>query len=97
LKSIIPSFEIGMTAVEVVAEIVRIHPKIEALGFYVYAPHYNIMESRKIPLLPHLLYHDPSKKVVGLKRHEITAEKLNQIIASFQNKNLVLAVLSKKK
>ena len=63
------------------------------LTFYVYNPHYNIEEIPKTPLLPVLLYHDPSKDTASSKRSDITVENLNRIISSLPEDS-VLGVLS---
>jgi len=93
LDNIIKSFRIGMTATEVVVEIVRINPEISSLSFYEYAPHYNMEESQKKPILPTLLFHDPTQETIKLKREEITAENLKRITDSLEQ-DRVIGVLS---
>lgn len=94
-----PNFRIGMTAVEVVVEIVRTKSFINKLAFYIYNPHYTIEEirrnTRKKNLFVHnLVHHDPSVETVILKRDEITADNLERIIKSLKEDS-VLGVLSK--
>ena len=83
-----------MTASEVVAEVVRINPEISHLSFYIYKPHYNVKESRKKPLLPVLLFHDPSQETVRLKREEMIMGKLKSVIDSLEE-DAVIGVFSR--
>jgi len=74
LNNIIPSFRIGMTAPEVVAEIVKVNPEIRAVSFHPYTPRKNVKEN-SLPLsFSRLLYHDSSKeRIIKLTREEIAA------------------------
>lgn len=92
-----PNFRLGMTAIEVIAEIIRVHSArvIDYLVFYVYKPHYNKRELKKKNLLiSDLLYHDPlDKNIVVLKREDIITQGLGKIISSLKEGS-VLSVLS---
>jgi len=91
-----PAFEIGMTAIEAVVKVLLIHPKIEALSFYVYAPRLNIKEVRGEPPFLKPLFHDPSRETFGLKWHDAAAGiKMQEIIMNLNDEDLVIAVLSK--
>ena len=56
MNNLKPAFKVGMTAVEVVVEIVRVNPEIPKLSFYVYTPKYNIKELHKSERENLLLY-----------------------------------------
>lgn len=100
-----PDFKVGMTAIEVLNEILKVNPEVGSLWFYVYTPHYNVGESRKnalipqlrTPLMPQLLFHDTCKETLNLTWNEITVKKIKQIMADLHNEDLVLGVLSKVK
>ena len=98
MNNLKPAFRVGMTAVEVVAEIVRVNPEIKKLSFYVYAPKYNIKELHKSKrenlLLPQLLIHDSAKETIRLDRDKITVENLTEIIRVLKEDS-VIGVLSK--
>ena len=89
-----PAFQIGMTAMKVVVEIVRINPKISNLGFCRYVPHYNVKESWEKPLLPLSLLHDPTIETIKLKREEATTENLKRIVDSLEE-DTVIGVISR--
>jgi len=66
------NFTLGMTAPEVLAEIVRINPIIKALFFHTYTPSKNVQESHLPFPLSRLLFHDASREnVIRLEREEI--------------------------
>lgn len=95
MNNIIKSaFQIGMTASETIVEIIRINPEISYTNFYIYKPHYNVNELRKKLLLPKLLFHDPSRETVRLKREKIMMGNLKSIVDSLE-KDTVIGVLSK--
>lgn len=95
-----PVFRIGMTATEVVAEIVRANPGITMLSFYVYVPKRNIGElasSKGENLsLKDLLFHRPSEPTLTLERKKITAVNLAEVIRTLQvfDRDSVAAVMS---
>ena len=77
-----PIFEMGMTAMEVVAEIVRIIPEIEKLTFMVYTPRLNVGEfykgERSLPL-EGLLSHRPAESSLWLDRDDIASVLTEEI------------------
>jgi len=87
-----------MTASEVLAEILRIHPEIESLLFHTYIPHLNKKELNKNHHfdLWELLWHTPPQQLLKLKRNEIAPENLNRFISSV-GKHKVLAIMSEVK
>ena len=88
-------FRTGMTAVEVVAEIVRQNPVISALAFYAYAPKQNVCEMKSLPFVDRLLLHDSAAgKEKWLSRAEITQDNLYKMIGDLKE-GRVLSVLSK--
>ena len=76
-----PVFEIGMTALEVVAEIVRVNPEIGKLIFMVYAPRLNVGEvqakadkqGKGILLLERLLAHRWAEASLRLDRDGVAS------------------------
>jgi len=88
-------FETGMTAVEVVAGIIKQNPRIKALSFYICTPKKNVSETPGYHSFGRLLSHNsPNGKEIWLKREEITADKLYGMIGGLGREH-VLAVLSK--
>ncbi|MFH1841445.1 MAG: hypothetical protein ABH800_01655 [Candidatus Nealsonbacteria bacterium] len=98
MNNLKPAFKVGMTAIEVIVEIIRVNPEIQKLSFYIYAPKYNIKElhksKRENPLIPQLLIHDSSKATIRRDRDKITVENLTEFIHELQE-DLVIGVLSK--
>lgn len=100
-NSIGPVFRIGMTAAEVVAEIVRVNPEIAKLSFYVYAPKYNVKElhesKRQDLVFPGLFFHDPTRETLRRNRDGITVADLKEIIRTLGigREDSVIGVLSK--
>ncbi len=88
-------FKTGMTAIEVVAEIVRQNPKISALAFYIYEPRLNVFEMTDRPSVARLLFHDSATgRELWLKRGKITLDSINKLIV-WLKKQQALGVLSK--
>ncbi len=97
----IPSFRIGMTAPEVIVEIIEAHPEISSLMFEIYASKKNLELEPVIQILTSLermVYHKPFglDKAFWLKRSELTVEYLNRRINELSEKD-VLAVTSRVK
>lgn len=72
-----PNFRIGMTAIEVVVELVRVQSEITHLSFDIYTPSRNIREMQQAPGIDHLLRHCPSKPCFLWRRDYITTERLS--------------------
>ena len=88
-------FRTGMTAIDVVAEIVKSNPTIKALAFFEYEPIQGISElPNNLSLARVLLHRTASGKEVWLKREEMTVNKLYEEIG-YLEKEHVLSVLSK--
>ncbi|MDP3998303.1 MAG: hypothetical protein Q8P89_01645 [bacterium] len=88
-------FKTGMTAVEVVVEIVKQNPLINALAFYPYAPMWNVCEMPECTSFFRLLQHDSANgKEMWVKREKITADKLYKMTDGLKD-GYVLSVLSK--
>jgi len=97
LENLKPVFRVGISAIEVVAEIVRVCPKIKKLTFYVYTPSPNLSERQKIRKdlsLSDLLFHNPTKEFFELEREKITVENLREIIGKLK-KDSAISVMSK--
>lgn len=94
-----PNFRIGMTAIEVVVEIVKINPKISRLFFKVYTSSKNLEEEPVIQIrtsIARMVYHNPPEleEVIGLGREEVTFEHLNSIVNTLPD-GRALGVISK--
>lgn len=88
-------FKTGMTAVEVIIEIVKQHLDIDALAFYAYKPKQNVCEMKEIPFADQLLFHDSATgRERWLKREEITQDNLFKMTRDLQE-GYVLGVMSK--
>jgi len=91
----------GMKAIEVVTEVVRVNLGIARVGFYVYAPKHNKKELHKSKqqglILHDLLFHDPTKETLRLQRDRVTVAGLEEIIRTLRigSKDSVIGVLSK--
>lgn len=98
-----PAFRLGMSAPEVLIELVRINSDIEATFFKTYIPTKNLMEEpfAATPLLfsvERLQRHNPTHEdIFWLKREAINLQALEAIIESFSEEERVLAVTSKVK
>ena len=95
-----PNFRIGMTSVEVIAEIIRVNLKREHSGFkgnfiwfYSYKPRKNTQD-KKSNSLSRLIFHDFSRSMmVGIKSEDITVDKLNYWIRPL-DEGEVLGIIS---
>ncbi len=98
-----PNFEIGMTSVEALVEIIRVNLKRGSSGFknefiwfHTYAPRKNTLDKRTNSL-PRLLFHDFSKSSrTGIKSESITVNSLNRWI-NLLDKDKVLGIISELK
>lgn len=94
-----PNFRIGMTAPEVVVEIVNMNPGIKSLLFEVYTSTQRLEEESAIRIrtsIERMIYHDPPEKKerIWLKREEITLLRLDRITESLAEER-ALSVTSK--
>ena len=109
MKNIKRIFCLGMSAPEVVCEIVKANPEIKALLFKKYIPIENLEEESVIRIqnqeeeviriqasLKRMILHNPpeSEEEIWLSRKDITPEHLNQISEPW-NQQFALAVISK--
>lgn len=88
------NFRIGMTAPEVLIEIVRVHPGIKFLYFHYYIPRKGIKERGNLSISD-LLHHDPSLKgkIIKLKGEDVRRGDLGKIYLLIENE--VVGVISK--
>jgi len=98
LENIKPKFRLGMTAPEVVVEIVRINPDITAVFFKTYTSTKNLEEEPVIQIrtsIDRMIQHSPNpKESFWLIRKEITLNQLNAIVEGLSQER-ALAVTSK--
>lgn len=97
MKNITEVFELGMTASEVVARIIKINPQIRSMFFEIYTPLPRLKDERAGGAsisLERLLFHNPkeTEEAILLERDRITLEQLKKMLNGLViNRSLAVA------